>query len=96
MGHSKNCFRVNLYLIVVREKVVADIPVTQMSFEDILKLEDECTVSLGVPTGVLGAPSNGKARSARRIRTHVRAAKAARRLKRSGRSMRAKRKTARR
>jgi hypothetical protein len=67
---SKEGFRVNVYVEIERKKSpVTDIPVTHMSLEDIMRLEDECTVTLGVPTGVLGpatARTQRKPRAARR------------------------------
>jgi len=50
-----------VFVEIDKERTVADIPVNHMSLEDIIRLEDECTVTLGVPTGVLGGGRASKA-----------------------------------
>lgn len=88
-------FRVKVYVEIEKEKTVGDIPVNHMSLEDIMRLEDECTVTLGVPTGVLGpgpaavrsksrAAGRGIRASGRRFRAHKRSAsrRSARRARR--------------
>ncbi len=58
---NEHVIHVNVYVGVKKEKTVADVPVTDLSLEDIIRLEDECTVTLGIPTGVLGPLQRAKA-----------------------------------